>query len=288
MHALDFPIIDTHVHLWNPDLLSYPWLHGNPVLARPFLLADFDQARTPIQVEQIVFLQCDADFSQFMQEAAWVTSLAEQDNRLTGIVPWAPLEEGDHARPHLEQLAANPRIKGVRRILQSEEQDFCLRPDFVRGVQALADYGLSFDICIFHRQLPSVIELVKQCPDVPFILDHIGKPDIRSGLLDPWRAHMRVLADFPKVWCKLSGLVTEADHTSWRRDQLKPYIDHVIDCFSFNRVIYGGDWPVATLATDYPRWVETLSWAVAGCSDAELRLLFRDNAISFYRLSATI
>jgi L-fuconolactonase len=234
----------------------------------------------------MVFLQCEVDPTQFRAEAAWVTSLAQQDPRIEGIVPWAPLEKGDAARPDLEQFAANPLIKGVRRIIQFEPDiEFCLRPDFVRGVQALADYGFSFDICISHIQLANTIKLVEQCPDVKFILDHIGKPDIKNHLLDPWRDEIRTLAALPNVWCKISGLVTEADHQQWTRDDLKPYIDHVIESFGFDRVMYGGDWPVAYQATDYPRWVETLEWAIAGCSDAELRKLFRENAVSFYRLS---
>jgi L-fuconolactonase len=196
------------------------------------------------------------------------------------------LEKGDAAKADVEQLlAANPLVKGIRRIIQFEPDiEFCLRPDFVKGVQLLANYGLSFDICISHSQLANTIKLVAQCPNVQFILDHIGKPDIKNHLLDPWRAEMKTLASFPNVWCKVSGLVTEADHQQWTRDDLKPYIDHVISCFGFDRVIYGGDWPVAYQATDYPRWVETLAWAVSGCSDSELRRLFHDNAVTFYRL----
>ena len=121
-------------------------------------------------------------------------------------------------------------------------------------------------------------------PEVQFILDHIGKPDIKNKLLDPWRAEIKTLSEFPNVWCKVSGLVTEADHENWTREQLKPYIDHVIECFGFDRVMYGGDWPVAFQATEYPRWVETLDWAIEGCTDKELKKLFRDNAAAFYRL----
>lgn len=282
---LPFPIIDTHLHLWNPGYLRYPWLDNIPLLNKPYLLEDYRRACGPVQVEQMVFLQCECDFGQFREEAAWVTGLAQQDPRITGIVPWAPLEKGDAARADLEHLAANPLIKGVRRIIQFEPDiEFCLRPDFVKGVQALADYKLSFDICIHHPQLANTIKLVAQCPNVQFILDHIGKPDIKNHLLDPWRAEINTLAALPNVWCKVSGLVTEADHQHWTRDDLKPYIDHVISAFGFDRVIYGGDWPVAYQATEYPRWVETLTWAVSGCSDAELYKLFHDNARNFYRL----
>ncbi len=282
---IDFPIIDTHLHLWDPSYLRYPWLDEIPLLNRPHLLDHYNRATGDITVEKMVFLQCEVDFAQFMDEANWVSNLAQVDPRIAGMVPWAPLETGDAARAALEELAANPLVKGIRRIIQFEEDlAFCLRPDFVTGVQALADYGLSFDICINHLQLANTIQMVAQCPKVSFILDHIAKPDIKAHLFDPWRQEIKTLADFPNVHCKISGLATEADHVNWTPADLKPYIDHVIACFGFGRVLFGGDWPVATQATTYPRWVETLDWAVRDASPAERRQLFHDNAIAFYRL----
>ena len=282
---LHFPIIDTHLHVWDPKLLRYPWLDDIPLLNKPYLLEDYDRACGPVAVEKMVFLQAEVDFAQFQEEADWVDSLAERDGRLQGIVPWAPLETGEAARSALERMSANPRIKGVRRIIQFERDiEFCLQPSFIEGVQLLPQYGLSFDICIIHYQIANTIKMVAQCPNVQFILDHIGKPDIKNGVLDPWRAGIKTLSEFPNVSCKISGLVTEADHQHWTKQQLKPYIDHVIDCFGFDRVMYGGDWPVAYQATEYPHWVETLEWALAGCSEDELRKLFHDNAAAFYRL----
>lgn len=283
---IDFPIVDTHLHLWDITHLRYPWLDEIPLLNKPYLLEDYNQATGPVQVEKMVFLQCEVDPAQYRQEAAWVTQLAqEQDSRIQGMVPWAPLEKGDAARPELEHLAANPLVKGIRRIIQFEpDVEFCLRPDFIRGVQALPDYGLSFELCINPTQMANTIKLVEQCPQVQFILDHIGKPDIKRQVFEPWKTEIKQLSVFPNVWCKVSGLVTEADHKQWTRDDLKPYIDHVIACFGFDRVMYGGDWPVAYQATAYPRWVETLAWAVQDCSDHELRRLFHDNAVEFYRL----
>jgi L-fuconolactonase len=283
---LNFPIVDTHLHIWDTRRLNYPWLQDVPLLNKPYLLDDYNQACGPVQVDKMVFLQAEVDPSQFMDEAEWVTNLAENsDSRIQGIVPWAPLEIGDGARSDLEKLADNKLIKSIRRIIQFEDDiEFCLRPDFVTGVRALADYNLRFDICISHFQMANTIKMVNQCPNVQFILDHIGKPDIKNNRLDPWGDEIKTLSDFPNVWCKLSGLVTEADHKHWTREQLKPYIDHVIECFGFDRVMYGGDWPVAYQATEYPRWVETLLWAVEGCSEDELKKLFRENAIEFYRL----
>ncbi|MEM7532864.1 MAG: amidohydrolase family protein [Chloroflexota bacterium] len=281
----DFPIIDTHLHIWDPDNLRYPWLDDIPMLNRPHLLADYNDATSALNIEKMVFLQCEVDFSQFIDEAVWVTEQAAIDPRIEGMVPWAPLEKGDGARAALEQLAANPLVKGIRRIIQFEEDiAFCLRPDFVRGVQALPDYNLSFDICINHLQMANTIQMVAQCPNVQFILDHIGKPDIKAQCFDPWRAELRTLADFPNVWCKMSGLTTEADHEHWTREDLKPYIDHVIESFGFERIIFGGDWPVATQATTYQRWVETVLWAIQGASEDEMRQLFYENAVDFYRL----
>jgi L-fuconolactonase len=283
---MDFPIVDTHLHVWDPNVLRYAWLDDIPLLNKPYLPEDYQEACGPIEVDRMVFVQAEVDFSQFMEEAAWVTRLAkEQDPRISGIVPWAPLERGDAMRPDLAKLAQNPLIKSIRRIIQFEpDPEFCLRPGFVEGVQALPAYGLHFELCIVHTQMANTIKMVEQCPEVKFILDHIGKPDIKNHVLEPWKQELRVLSESPNVWCKMSGLVTEADHEHWVKEDLKPYIDHVIECFGFDRVMYGGDWPVVCQATEYPRWVETLEWAVSGCSEEELRRLFRENAIAFYRL----
>jgi len=211
--------------------------------------------------------------------------VAENDLRIAGIVAGAPLEAGGAVQADLERLASNSTVKGVRRILQSESAEFCLQPNFIKGVQLLADYDLTFDICINHYQMASVNQLIAQCPNVTFVLDHIGKPDINHQQFEPWRTELRQMAQFPNVWCKLSGLVTEADHVSWQEADLQPYIEHTIECFGFDRVMYGGDWPVSILATTYPRWVETLAQAVQDCSQDEQRQLFRDNANTFYRLT---
>ncbi len=280
-----FPIVDTHLHIWDLSRLRYPWLDTVPKLNRNHLIEDYRRACGPVQVAKMVFLQCECDVSQFQQEADWVTEVSRTDPRIRGIVPWAPLEKGDAAEADLARLAANPLIKGIRRIIQFEaDQEFCLRPDFVRGVQRLARHNLSFDLCINHRQFANTLKLVRQCPDVRFVMDHIAKPDIKAGLLDPWRDEMKQLASLPNVWCKLSGLVTEADVEKWQPADLRPYIDHVIACFGFDRVMFGGDWPVSTLASDYPRWVQVLDAAIAGASPDEQHKLYVRNAEKFYRV----
>lgn len=280
-----FPIVDTHLHIWDLGRLRYPWLAGVPMLNKNHLIDDYRRACGPVSVAKMVFLQCECDPAQFQQEADWVPEVARTDPRIRGIVAWAPLEKGDAAEPALSRLADNPLVKGIRRLIQSEADDaFCARPDFVRGVRLLPRHGFSFDLCIFHRQLANAIKLVRQCPNVSFILDHIAKPDIKAGLLDPWRAELRELAQMKNVACKVSGLVTEADFARWTPADLRPYIDHVVDCFGFDRVIFGGDWPVSTQATDYPRWVATLDDALRGCSPDELHKFYVRNAEAFYRV----
>jgi L-fuconolactonase len=279
----NFPIVDTHLHIWDLSRLRYPWLASVPMLNKNHLITDYRAACGSVTVAKLVFLQCECDPAQFQAEADWVTEVAQSDPRICGIVPWAPLEQGDAADAALARLAANPLIKGIRRIIQFEaDPAFCLQPRFVRGVQLLGKHGLNFDLCINHRQLANTIKLVRQCPGVKFVLDHIAKPDIKAGLLDPWRAELRELAALPNVWCKLSGLVTEADHAVWTPAGLQPYIDHVITCFGFDRVMFGGDWPVSTQATDYPRWVATLDAALPRATPEQLRKLYVTNAETFY------
>ncbi|HIJ66588.1 MAG TPA: amidohydrolase family protein [Candidatus Hydrogenedentes bacterium] len=282
---IQFPIVDTHVHLWDPDNLSYPWLADVPLLNKSYLLDDYRVACGSIEIGKMVFVQCECDFGQFAEEAEWVAGLVSEEPRIEGIVPWAPLEKGDAARQDLELLTTNPLIKGIRRIIQFEDDmAFCLRPDFVRGIQLLEDFDLHFEICITHLHMANTIKMVRECPNIRFILDHIGKPDIKNHVFEPWKTELKTLAEMANVWCKMSGLVVEADMDNWTRDDLKPYIDHVLECFDFDRTMFGGDWPVVLQAAELPRWVETLEWAVQGCSQDELERLFRRNAIEFYRL----
>jgi len=280
----DFPIIDTHLHLSDPSRISYPWIKSAPVLNRPFTIDDYREACGDVEVEAMVFMEVDPYVNDRQEEIDFVCEVAATEPRLKGMVAQAPLEQGAAIRPELENLANNPLIKGIRRLLQDEDVDFCLGTSFIEGVRQLPDFEIPFDICIYHRHLANVVKMVQQCPDVQFILDHIGKPGIKDGLLEPWKSDLKDLAALPNVMCKISGMTTEADMENWTRDDLRPYFDHVIECFGFDRVVYGGDWFVASLATTYPRFVETLDWAVAGCSDEELKKLYRDNARKFYRI----
>ena len=217
---IDFPIVDSHLHLWDTRLLQYAWLDEVPFLNKPHLLEDYRKACGSIKVEKMVFVQAEVDNSQYREETNWVSSQTAEDPRLEGVVSWAPLEKGERVEAELAALAENFLVKGIRRIIQGEpDPDFCLRPDFIRGVQLLPRYGMSFDICIDHLQMENTIQFVKQCPDVRFILDHIGKPDIKYRLFDPWKRHLKTLSGFSNVFCKISGLVTEAI-LNWRVSML--------------------------------------------------------------------
>lgn len=282
---IDFPIVDTHLHIWDPDNIRYSWLDNVPFLNKAYLIDDYREACGPVKVEKMVFVQAEADFAFYKEEADWVSSVAKKDPRIKGIVAWAPLEKGAAAGDELAVLAENPLMRGIRRIIQFEpDLEFCLKPDFIAGIKLLPQFKLSFDICINHLQMANTIRMVEQCPEVSFILDHIGKPDIKNRQMEPWKTQLKTLSEFPNVRCKMSGLVTEADMQNWTREDLKPFIDQVIDCFGFDRTMFGGDWPVAYQATEYPRWVETLEWALTGASQSELRAIFRENAEEFYRV----
>ena len=281
----DFSVVDTHLHLWQVDRFDYPWLNDIPPLNRSFLLEDFHQHSKEVDISEMVFVQCDTIASQGLDEARWIASLADVDSRIKGIVAFAPIEEGAGVKSYLDELVKIPKIKGVRRLLHVlDDNEFCLQPSFIEGLHILSDYNLSFDICMRHDQLSNGVRMVQQCPDLQFMLDHIGIPDIENKVFDSWRDNIESLSDFDNVCCKISGVVTTADHQSWTVDEISPYISHAIDCFGWDRVAYGGDWPVSTLATTYPRWVEVLDHIVSGASDYQKRNLYRENAIKFYQL----
>lgn len=281
----DFAIVDTHVHLWEPAEIPMEWCAGVPALNKPFGIAELDRHRGDVALEKYVFVECDVAAGQGLAEARRIAGLARQDPRLAGIVAHAPLEQGMAVEPHLQALAELGLVKGIRRLLQNEADDaFCLRDDFQAGLKLLPRYGFHFELCIFHRQFPAVLELVARHPEVRFVLDHIGKPGIKDDIVEPWWTFIKALARFPNVICKLSGVATEADHENWREAALRPYMDRAVDAFGTDRVMFGGDWPVSILALPYPRWVEIVDRALAHCTEAERRAVFRDNAIRWYRL----
>ena len=273
---------DAHMHFWDRDALGeYTWLHEVPAIAHRHTTENLGAEAPAHLPEKIVFVEAGA---APLKEVRWVSDLAAAEPRICGIVAKILINAGAQTTADLAELRGYPLVKGVRHLFEHESVDYCARPEFIRGVQEAADVGYSFDLCCKHPQLPAVIELVRQCPQATFILDHGGKPGITAGLLDPWRGHIRTLAAFPNVVGKLSGLATEADHANWTEPQLQPYAAHLLDCFGPSRLLFGGDWPVAKLAIGYVRWLEIARHFIAELSPAEQAAVFRDNANRIYRL----
>jgi L-fuconolactonase len=287
----DMPLVDTHLLLWDPERHKMPWLSTDywtdeeSVLAHPYGLAEFDRQRDGVEVGGLVFVEVGVAPAYGLLEAKWANAIAERDPRLQGIVAWAPMEYGEQARAYLEAVVAiGPRVKGVRQVLELQPADFCVRPGFDQAVGILAEYGLSFELAVKKHQLANATELVRRHPDVQFMLNHIGKPGILSHEREPWWSDIATIAALPNVFCKVSGAITEADFKAWTLDDIRPYVERVLEVFGEDRVVFAGDWPVVLLASTYVRWVEAAETLVAGLSADAKRKFWADNARRFYRL----
>jgi len=284
----NFPIIDAHLHLWDPSRIAMAWLKPGSSLAQAHAVEDYTRDCGAQPVEAMVFVECFVDEGEFVHEVAFVEEQRRRDPRIKSIVARAAVENGRRVLDDLTPLKErHPAIKGVRRLIELDpDPQVCLKPGFIEGVRALAEMDLSFDVNVHHSQMAEAVDFARQVGDVRLILDHCGKPGIKAGLIEPWRSHIRALAELPNVFCKLSDLPVEADRQSWSAAQLRPYIDAVVDAFGFDRLIYGGDWPVCLQATDLRRWIGVLDEAFRGCSADEMRKFYRDNAVAFYRMES--
>lgn len=278
-------IVDAHVHLWNPAQFRYAWLEGLPALNRAFLPTDFAAASKHANMSKFIFVECGCEPALSLEEADWISALAKSEPRLKGIVAHASLEKGEAVRPDLGMLASRLLVKGVRRNLQSEpDASFCLRPEFQAGVRLLADFGFTFDLCVRHEQLCAAAELARRVPEVTFVLDHLGKPDVRNQTFQPWANDLDALAALPNLVAKVSGLTTEANWQDWQPSDLAPYLRQAFASFGPERLLFGSDWPVMTLATDYRRWIEIVMTQIPMAKESDWLLLFRTNAERIYRV----
>lgn len=290
----DFPVIDTHLHIWDPTRLRYSAFKGHPLFDRPYHVEDYRRDCGKVQVEAMVFLECYADFwdggGQYIDEIRFVEAEARRDPRIRAIVPMAPLEWGAGVEPMLRQMQDHhPMVCGIRRIVEFDENPraLTLSDDFVAGVNLLAKFGWHFEINVNHTQMDIVRDFVRRVPEVPLILDHCGKPGIREGAIDQFRDDVAFLARRRNVWIKLSDLPVEADLQHWTEDDLRPYIAATLDAFGPARTIFAADYPILHQATTIPQWVDVLDRAFAdlGLSADEIRAIYRDNAVRFYRLA---
>jgi L-fuconolactonase len=286
-----FPIIDTHLHLWDPARGSYSWQRGNALLDRPYHVEDYRKASEGVGVEAMVFVECHVDdrpgLGQYIKEIEFAEDEAKRDPSIRAIVAKAPLERGEGVEPILEEMVERfPSLRGIRRIpeFEPDPRAFILNARFLDGVRLLKKFGLHFELNVNYTQMDDALEFLQRVPDVPIVLDHCGKPGIRGGYIDIFRRHMEAVAAHPNVVCKLSDLPVEASWGGWTEADLKPFIETTIEAFGIQRVMYGGDWPVCLQATSLQRWVEVLDKTLNGLSQTELRMLYHDNANHFYRI----
>jgi len=273
--------IDAHHHLWRYQHEDYPWMgDGMEALRQDYLMADLEAVTREAGVTGTVAVQA----RQTTHETKWLSELAARSDLIRGVVGWAPLASMD-AEPELERLANLPKVKGMRHVLHDEPDPFyMLREDFNRGVSLLKTYRLRYDLLIFESHLPQTIEFVDRHPCQVFVVDHIAKPCIHKGVLSPWRERLKELAQRENVYCKVSGMVTEAKWDCWTEEDLTPYFDAVLDAFTPQRTMFGSDWPVLTLAASYRTWAETVRKVVSSLSQEEQERIFAGTAMEAYGL----
>jgi L-fuconolactonase len=276
--------IDAHQHLWRYLPPGPAWMTGGMEgLRRDFLIDDLRAITAEAGVTGTIVVEAE----RTLEETEWLSRVAASGDLICGVVGWAPLTD-PAVISELERVASLPKMKAIRHPLHDEPDDhFVLRDDFNRGIAALKRFDLRYDILIFEKHLPQTIQFVDRHPDQVFILDHVAKPRIRDRALFPWTKNIRELARRSNVYCKLSGMVTEADWLTWSEEALSPYMETVLEAFTPKRIMFGSDWPVVTLASSYRRWIDTVRTAIAQLSTAERERILSGTAIDAYGLGST-
>lgn len=270
--------LDAHQHFWSYDAAQYPWIPPGSPLHRSWLPDDLAALQRPLGFDGSIAVQA----RQVVGESDWLLGLADKHANVKGVVGWVDLRS-DRVEADLARLAAHPKFVGVRHVVQEEpDDDFMLGKDFQRGIAKLRAHGLTYDILIYPKQLEAAIRLAENFPQQPFVLDHLAKPHIKDGALEPWKSQLRRLAKFPNVHCKVSGMLTEADHKAWRAEQFRPYLDTVFEAFGPARLMYGSDWPVCLFAGSYEQAFRLVDDYARGLTDAERAGLFGGNCARFY------
>ena len=256
-------------------------IDGMETIRRDFVVEDLEQVLHEAGIAGAITVQA----RQSLAETNWLLDLASASSVIRGVVGWVPLTSSDLNR-ELETLAAHRKLKAVRHVVHDESDDFyILREDFNRGVAALKEFDLGYDILIFERHLPQTIKFVDRHPTQIFVLDHIGKPRIKNGYLEPWSTVLAELAHRENVYCKLSGMVTEGNWSSWAENDLLPYFEVVLEAFGPRRIMFGSDWPVVLVASPYKRWVDIVRRMISSLSDEEQDWIMGKTAVEAYQLS---
>jgi L-fuconolactonase len=275
-------VIDSHHHLWNYNSAEYDWIPPGTPLAQDQLLEQLNAATSAAEVDGTVVVQA----RQTLAESDWLLSLADQSGIIAGVVGWVPLMDPEVGND-LGRLAAHPKFRAVRHVLQGEPDSYFLRDDFHRGLALLPDLDLRYDLLLFQRQLPVAIQLVDRQPDLGIIIDHLAKPEIRKGRIDPaWQAGMAELAKRDNILgVKISGLVTEVLDPEIDEPTLRGYFDEALALFGADRLMFGTDWPVCLLRIDsYACWTAMVRRFVDDLSAAEHQAILHDNAVRCYDL----
>lgn len=274
-------IIDSHQHFWQLERFDYDWMSSNDkVLYKDFLPDSFE----PVLKENGVARSIAVQAHQSIEETRWLLDLSDQYDFIAGVVGWVDLQ-GENLEEQLDELTAHPKFKGVRHLVQDEpDDDWIVRPKVINGIKMLAKYGLTYDILVFTRHLRYVKTLLEQCPEVSFVIDHLAKPPIAEGKITEWADGIKEIAEFENVYCKLSGLVTEAEHQNWQPADLQPFVEIAIEAFGAKRLMYGSDYPVCLLAASYKQVLETYTSFLENLSDDEQSRILSENAADFYQL----
>ena len=270
--------LDAHQHFWSYDAAQYPWIPPGSPLHRSWLPDDLAALQHPLGFDGSIAVQA----RQVVGESDWLLGLADKHTNVKGVVGWVDLRS-DRVEEDIARLAAHPKFVGVRHVVQEEpDDDFMLGKDFQRGISKLQAHGLTYDILIYPKQLEAAIRLVENFPHQPFVLDHIAKPHIKDGTIEPWKSQLRRLAKLPNVHCKVSGMLTEADHKAWHAEQFRPYLDTVFEAFGPSRLMYGSDWPVCLFAGNYEQAFRLVDDYARGLTESEKAGLFGGNCARFY------
>ncbi|GIO60366.1 amidohydrolase family protein [Paenibacillus cineris] len=274
--------IDAHQHYWSIARDDYGWITPSiPVLYRDYQPSDLLPHLAEHHLDGTILVQAAPTY----EETDYILELAAHDDRVLGVVGYMDLADDDH-KGHFERFAQHPKFVGFRLMIQDmEDADAILEPSYAASIKHYASLGVPVDLLVRSDQLDTLVRLIEQIPDLHAVIDHLAKPRIAAGEMEPWAGYMKRLASYPNLYCKLSGMVTEADHDGWKPDQLMPYVRHVLDCFGADRVMFGSDWPVCLMASSYDGVVDALMKTLPPTWGADESLkLFGGNAAAFYRL----